>query len=132
MVGQDPGKHPFLRRWDQREAKDVQLTGNGVPVVEGENNENWIELENGVEVQFQQEGATYRTGDYWLIPARTATGDVEWPGSKLAPEEQKPHGITHHYAPLWIISVGIDGTVEAKSENDCRRGFERLAKGKTL
>ena len=45
----------------------------------------WIALEDGILIQFQPvqspgTGAnTYRTGDYWLVPARVATGDVEWP-----------------------------------------------------
>lgn len=123
IVGQYPGKHPFLRRWDQRETKDSVPSKDGVSIAEGQDNQNWIDLEDGVQVQFQP-GATYRTGDYWLIPARTATGDVEWPGPKNAPEAQEPHGITHHYAPLWIISVGTDGTVTADSTMDCRRSFK--------
>jgi len=44
---------------------------------------------------------TYRTGDYWLIPARTATGNVEWPDGKALP----PKGVDHHYAPLARIEV---------------------------
>ena len=40
-------------------------------------NDGFIELEGGVQVKF--EPGTYKTGDYWLIPARTATGSIEWP-----------------------------------------------------
>jgi dipeptidyl aminopeptidase/acylaminoacyl peptidase len=54
--------HPLLRRWDQD--SDV------LPVQEGK----WIDLEDGVQVYFEP-GGTYRTGDYWLVPARTAVGD---------------------------------------------------------
>jgi len=41
-----------------------------------------LTLADGVQIQFQKSdpdgpAETYRTGDYWLIPARTATGDVE-------------------------------------------------------
>jgi hypothetical protein len=48
----------------------------------------------------------YQAGDYWLTPARTLTGDVEWPrdgqGRALL---QAPDGIRYHYAPLaWIRS----------------------------
>ncbi|MEQ1601128.1 MAG: hypothetical protein ABL885_05085 [Methylophilaceae bacterium] len=35
----------------------------------------------------------YRTGDYWLISARVATGDVEWPGEVGKPQALHPHGI---------------------------------------
>lgn len=34
-------------------------------------------LENGVQALFSD--GTYRSGDHWLIPARSATGGVEWP-----------------------------------------------------
>jgi hypothetical protein len=43
----------------------------------------------------------YRTGDYWLIPARVATNDIEWPS---VTEGVLPHGIEHHYAPLAILT----------------------------
>jgi len=59
----------------------------------------WVELDEGVTVQFS--GDQFRIGDYWLIPARTATGDVIWPEeSPDHPSAIPPHGIRHHYAPL--------------------------------
>jgi hypothetical protein len=88
--------------------------------VEGERDQNWIELEDGIEIQFQPDG-TYHTGDYWLIPARTATGDVEWPGRAGAPAALGPRGIAHYYAPLWLITVGVDGKVTAADANSLRR-----------
>jgi hypothetical protein len=47
----------------------------------------------------------YLTGDYWLIPARTATGNIEWPqtpattNSPASPIAKPPDGITmrHYY-----------------------------------
>jgi hypothetical protein len=90
-------KHPLLRRWDQK--------SDAIPVSEGNQAKDWIDLEDGVQIQFQP-GATYRTGDYWLIPARTVTGDVEWPGPADNPTALPPHGVVHHYAPLAIISNG--------------------------
>jgi hypothetical protein len=121
----DKAKHPFLRRWDQKDTDNYTPNENGVTIVEGD---NYIELEDGVQIQFTkpasgQPASEYRTGDYWLIPARTATGDVEWPGPKNAPEAQEPHGITHHYAPLWIILVEPAGAVTADPNMDCRRKF---------
>jgi hypothetical protein len=76
-----------------------------------------------VQIYFEPDG-TYRTGDYWLIPARTATGDVEWPKERdeegnPIPEALPPHGIEHHYAPLAIISVNGDGV----AVEDCRCRF---------
>jgi hypothetical protein len=113
-VGGNLNKHPFLRRWD----------GTGDVVEDEGTDNNWLLLEDGVQIQFQKiAGVRYRKGDYWLIPARTATGDVEWPGETDAPEALSPHGVKHHYAPLWIVSV--DGET-LTSEGDCRRKFKEL------
>lgn len=66
----------------------------------------------------------YRTGDYWLIPARTVTGDVEWPkDDKGHPEAQPPHGTEHHYAPLAVVVSG-EGTPGVV---DCRYKFRPLS-----
>lgn len=109
--------HPFLRRWDQ--ASDV------IPVREG----RWIDLEDGVQIRFEP-GGNYKTGDYWLIPARTATRDVLWPketdaDGQLQPKALPPNGIAHHYAPLQRISV-IDGGTVILNGDDCRCSFRRL------
>jgi Family of unknown function (DUF6519) len=124
-VGQDPTKHPLLRRWDQRASDASTPTEDGLAIIEGDKEKNWIELEDGIQIQFQI-GGTYRTGDYWLIPARTATGDVEWPGPAGAPAALGPRGVMHHYAPLWIISVGANGAIKVDSANDLRRMFKPL------
>jgi len=102
--------HPLLRRWDQ--------ASKAVPVTEGK----WIDLEDGVQIYFEP-GGTYRTGDYWLIPARTGTGDVLWPTEEgeegmALPKALPPDGIEHHYAPLARISLNAAGVVNC--ENDCR------------
>jgi hypothetical protein len=66
----------------------------------------WVPLEFGLEIQFDlnEEKAQYRTGDYWLIPARVllpSPHQIEWPrdatGNAMFLE---PHGVQHHYAPL--------------------------------
>lgn len=114
------GQHPLLRRWDSG-AINVELKKTKED--DNSKNEEWIALEDGVEVQFPKDENhnKYQVGDYWLIPARTATGDVEWPKieneNQLIPDAQKPHGIAHYYGPLAIVSVAKD---EVKSE-DCRR-----------
>jgi LysM repeat protein len=166
-VGQDPTKHPLLRRWDHgagdSEKGELEPETGTLLVEEG----TWLELEDGVQIYFrsaikeytiqpgdtlseiaQRFGTTveelqrlkdipdpdfiragdvlevpvyhkYRPGDYWLIPARTATGDVEWPGEVGQPEARSPHGIEHHYAPLAIVVSTEDNGVV-----DCRRRFE--------
>ncbi|HWO01558.1 MAG TPA: DUF6519 domain-containing protein [Blastocatellia bacterium] len=126
-VGTDPSKHPLLRRWDQT-GSDLE---RGVFVVEGSGDEDssWITLEDGVQIQFPPlppvlaTGAEpvppYRTGDYWMIPARAATGDVEWPGPPGNPLPRLSYGVEHSYAPLAIVSIAGDGTV--KVDKDLRR-----------
>lgn len=93
--------HPYLRRWDQR--GDAKFSGEMV-VKEAESDKDWFALEDNIQIQFPgSQGAHYRTGDYWLIPARTATGDIEWPkDSNAIPVALPPQGVEHHYAPLAI------------------------------
>lgn len=100
----------LLRRWDQR----VGATADGVPVPGTE----WVELEDGVCVRFADD-KEYRTGDYWLIPARTATGGVDWPAERGAdgkpvldpdgnpvPAALPPRGPVHAFAPLALVRGG--------------------------
>ncbi|MGW2250040.1 DUF6519 domain-containing protein [Kitasatospora sp. NPDC001660] len=95
-----PGAHPFLRRWDHIGTAD----DGALPLVEGA----WLDLEDGVQVQFQPgpgaERGTYRRGDHWLVPARTATGDVLWPQAEDGPAALDPSGVPYHYAPLAYVS----------------------------
>ena len=122
-------RNQLLRRWDHK-AGDPRLGGlelrDGAALVKEQTgaNENWLELEDGVKIQFQPNG-NYRAGDYWMIPARTATGDVEWPGEVGRPEPRPPHGVTHYYAPLARITVAGDGAVNV--DVDFRRRFGPLA-----
>jgi hypothetical protein len=135
QVGQDLAKHPLLRRWDHKggdpKSGGLTIEDGAALLQEGSDDTGWFNLENGVQIQFQkqvqgQPPNQYRTGDYWLIPARVATGDVEWPGTVDKPEPRSPHGIQHYYAPLWIISVNPSGEVTADPGNDCRRKFGPL------
>ncbi|MEU1179160.1 DUF6519 domain-containing protein [Streptomyces sp. NPDC005820] len=101
-VGRQPGRHPYLRRWDQLESRRrgaPRLEGGAVKLVEGE----WIDLEDGVQVYFAPCGR-YVSGDYWTVAARTVTGAVEWPTDAGGrPLLARPAGVAHHYAPLaWI------------------------------
>ncbi|MCK6554644.1 DUF6519 domain-containing protein [Candidatus Binatia bacterium] len=129
-VGQDLAKHPQLRRWDHQAAR--KSADGALPVKESEGEHVWLTIEDGVQIQFPKpekgKEYKYRTGDYWLIPARTATGDVEWPRDEnRTPVALPPHGIDHHYAPLWLVSVTKGGvTADAKDELRCK--FEASAK----
>jgi hypothetical protein len=110
--GQVATRHPLLRRWDQQ---TPGLRAGATPVTEGA----WINLEDGVQVQFQA-GGDYRTGDYWLIPARTLTADLEWPRDAAGrPLLLPPAGPVVRYAPLaWITGD--------ESVNQLRRTFQPL------
>jgi hypothetical protein len=135
QVGQDLAKHPLLRRWDHKggdpKSGGLTIEDGAALLQEGSDDTGWFNLENGVQIQFQkqvqgQPPNQYRTEDYWLIPARVATGDVEWPGTVDKPEPRPPHGIQHYYAPLWIISVEPSDEVTADPGDDCRRKFGPL------
>ena len=116
-LGQDASRHPVLRRWDHKPA----IAGtNLLTIVEGA----WIELEDGVQVRFEA-GGVYRPGDYWQIPARTITADVEWPRDDDGdPVAREPAGIADAYCRLAIVEVDADGAVSVAS--DCREFFPPL------
>ncbi len=148
-VGQDSTKHPLLRRWDHAAGDPAEggltLGADNAALVE---EDKWLELENGVQIWFQKADDTnnpntYRTSDYWLIPARTATGNVEWPTATptdaqgnpvkdsrgnpvIVPVALPPDGVLHHYAPLAAITVDTNGNVKGEPV-DCRNPFGSLA-----
>ncbi len=104
--------NPKVRRWDMSDGPaTVEAAGAG---------DTWLALEDGVEVQFQS--GAYKTGDYWLIPARTATSDVEWPTDETTskPLSERPMGIHHHYCRLALL--GFTGTTWSPI-HDCRNLF---------
>jgi uncharacterized protein DUF6519 len=123
----DP-RHPLLRRWNHG-GGGTALSEGAILLTEsdGEDETSWIPLEDGIEIQFPPGPSpeTYRAGDYWLIPARTALGDVLWPakvdadGNEIRDPDtgrpvsaaQPPHGVDHFYAPLAFIQFKKDGTV---------------------
>ena len=128
--------HPKVRRWDQVRIGDTELRDGAVVVRgPGANGEyQWIDLEDGIQVRFSSpsEGpeGTYRTGDYWLIPARVATGTIEWPDQTTPPglSEQPAHGVLHHHAPLGIVTwnpTANPWTVD----NSCRCEFPPMCGG---
>ena len=107
-ISEERKDHPLLRRWDQKtgDKNEGGLTLNAEDA--GADNaalifeDEWLKLEDGIQIKFET-GSTYRTGDYWLIPARTATGDVLWSKDDEGnPQPQPTNGIKHHYAPLGI------------------------------
>ena len=102
-----PDRHPVLTRWDHKlgdpRRGGLEIKDGAAVIREGGN--TWLKLEAGIQIQFESGDSAqhYRAGDYWLIPARTATGGVEWPQRSGEPLALGPHGIDHHYAPLAIV-----------------------------
>ena len=106
---------PRVRRWDMAGGRAVTVD---VPAA----NDGFIELEDGVEVKFKP-GGTRRvtTGS---SPARTATGSVEWPT-----EPQLPHGITHHYCRLGLLTFKGG---QYTGIQDCRNLFPSVTELRSL
>ena len=117
--------NPFVRRWDQRANDELTLRAGAIEITPAKSDtDGWIELEAGIEVQFLE--GEYRTGDYWLIPARAATGSIEWPQVDGVGKALPPRGIVHHYAALARIEVTGEEPYVKISE-DCRCLFAPLA-----
>jgi len=130
-------ERPLLRRWEHR--GDLTALGGALRITEySDTGQGWIDLEDGVQVWFAKDGqskAQYQAGDYWLIPARTATGDVEWPHERDDRGDPKldgdgnpigtaigPRGTHHYYAPLLLST----GPIEAPTTTDCRCAIQPL------
>jgi hypothetical protein len=97
-VGTDPSRHPFLRRWDGFAA-----------IREDDGGRVWLPLGDGVQIQFvgapKGSRQAYRSGDFWWIATREATG-VEWVrDEKGNPRALPPAGVHHSFAPLAMLSL---------------------------
>lgn len=138
--GESPLKNPgqvILRLWDHTEKPNLKLSAGALVVPEAaavtagsasartstDHKTEKIELENGICISFKYTDTTvFHAGDYWLIPARTAIGGIDWPQAESSDvyEFCRPHGIQHHYAPIALIKAD-------KSVIDCRKGFQPIA-----
>lgn len=110
----DLTKNPRLRRWDQFGSA---AGSGGVALSVG----SWLDLENGIQVQFAS--GQYQSGDYWLIPARTASGQIDWPPCDSDGNPCQPaHRMEVFQAPLACIQWVND---QLRIE-DCRNKFDNL------
>jgi hypothetical protein len=115
----DADAHPKVRAWDSAGALGLS---------EG----TWIELEKGLEVHFSP-SRSWRSGDLWVIPARTAVlpgsrnRQIDWPvDADGIPLPLRAHGPRHHYAPLALAELaGGAWTVTS----DCRERFAPMVDG---
>ena len=105
---------PIVRRWEGHEPVELGA---------------WRELEGGVFVDFSEGGDdpadSFRTGDYWTIPARTLSGRVEWPQTGGVPRFEDRHGPRRHRTPLAIVTRA-SGVWEGV--RDCRKLFPPLTR----
>jgi hypothetical protein len=85
--------------------------------------ETWLSLENGIQVKFAN--GFYEAGDYSLIPARAASGQIEWPpcGGDGALQQPLSHSRIHR-APLACVSW--DKAKKVWVTKDCRALFDPL------
>jgi hypothetical protein len=117
----DTSRNARMRRWDQT---GDAATGTGIAL-----SADWITIENGIQVRFGK--GDYVAGDAWTIPARNATGQIEWPpcGSDGNPF-QPPHYTRVFRAPLACIRSGSPPTKSGAGlglvVEDCRRLFAPL------
>lgn len=105
------GANPKIRGWDGAGAAPIAIPGG---------NEGFLAIESGLEIGFST--GTYRSGDYWLVAARSGVG-IEWPQSGGVPVAVAPHGIAHAYAKLAILD--FDGSTWTPV-GDCRDLFPPL------
>ena len=124
--GIDLDRRPRLRRWDGAHA-----------ILHGGADQRWIDIEDGVSVRFTD--GSYRTHDWWQIPARTATvdplsGTIAWPHASGQPALRLPHGVTHHACRLAFVDLTTtdDGAVMVDDVIDCRRLFPPITELTTL
>ncbi|MCH8303731.1 MAG: tail fiber protein [Candidatus Marinimicrobia bacterium] len=104
--------NPKIRLWDSEEELKITQPGS---------NKGWLDIEDGVQIKFEKKGE-YKSGDYWLIPARTSDGIVLWPeGAGFLP----PHGIKHYYSPIATVQVkeGAEPKFNSDEISDCRKIF---------
>ncbi len=118
-VGTDPALHPLLRCWDQTAGEELAAQGLNLA------RKGWHQLEQGIQVWFEGDGA-YRGGDYWWLVARKLAQDIEWPRDDGdEPLALAPDGVAHRYAPLALMTLSEDGF----RLDDLRQIFQPMAAG---
>ena len=101
--------NPKVRRW---EGNLASATSAARPVLPAPLGDGYVDLESGVRVKF--ENGTYRSGDYWVVPARVVLGSVVWPvDASNTPLPKSPLGVAHHFARLALVhksgtTLGVD------------------------
>ncbi len=86
-----------LRLWDT-----ISVLAEPAVPEDGE----FFELDAGIEVAFDTaaSGRLYRSGDYWMIPARVTNRNIEWPMAASGPAALRSEN-TRHYARLGFLRL---------------------------
>jgi hypothetical protein len=94
-------KKPKVRRWDQ-----TTNTGT-ISINQTTENSQWITLEAGIQVKFENKNSSYQTGDYWLIPLRpNSLTKIDLPRDQSGNFIPQPaQGIQHYYSSLAFYDV---------------------------
>jgi hypothetical protein len=116
--GSDQNKHPLLRRWEHA-TSSPHIKG----AIEIQDEKQVYQLEQGLQVEFHAEGHEYVRGDYWVIPARTLIGNIDWPKGQYLPARRAEGGV----APLASITIGGDGK-STGAPTDLRSLIQPIAK----
>ncbi|MGY1670343.1 DUF6519 domain-containing protein [Geodermatophilus sp. SYSU D00710] len=110
------GTNPKVRRWDSPAPVPVPPAGTTVA------------LDNGLRVEVK--GDRWRTGDHWIIPARSAVlpgtvdRQIEWPADAGGVAQfVAPHGPEHHYVRLAVAKLTAPNTWALE---ECRKIFPPL------
>ncbi|MBS1144043.1 MAG: hypothetical protein H6R14_1449 [Proteobacteria bacterium] len=107
-------RNPRVRRWDGvAEIRTAPIANQTA---------GWEELaQDGIELKFSP--GTYRIGDFWLIPARTATAAIEWPKEGGKPAFLAPAGVLRAFAKLALLEFKSGAWTPL---SDCRPKFPSL------
>jgi hypothetical protein len=120
-------RHLRIRRWDQS-GEVVDADGNPLADLDAAGATGLIDvpstsstqvvLEHGIVVSFSvaTTGGEFRSGDHWVVAARTADTSVE------TLTEAPPRGIHHHYARLGTLTFPA-------TQTDCRTHWPPIATG---
>jgi hypothetical protein len=128
--GSNPAKHPLLRRWDHATPQAGATYSQDGIAIQSEN--RVYPLEQGIQVEFKAEGNDYLRGDYWVIPARTLTGSIDWPDNPDKPDKPEKQYLPARraeggVAPLAAITIDSGGKLSG-TPTDLRSLIQPIAK----
>jgi hypothetical protein len=92
----NPAMNARMRRWDQ---SGTSAQPGGIPLSDAP-----MTLEYGIEVDFSKIG-NYVSGDYWTIPARTASGQIDWACGRQGDPALPPGYFKIYQAPLACVQL---------------------------